>query len=160
MRSLRLIICLCFCSCGLLRNSSKFSSDAAYNKLDQSEFSASKEKEASFELNMSGYSTDSVTQSYQVQIWPKGSFSFSKDLGFVGEAEVVRIKGNTQSLVKQVEVISSREKKKETEALDDRKIKKEQIKQEWEMKESTPSWKWILASFILVIVLIWWIKKK
>jgi len=160
MKQIGLIMCLCLCSCGLLRNSSKFSSDAIYNKLDQSGLSASREKDESIELNVSGHFTDSVTQNYEVQIWPKGSFSFSEDLGFVGEAEAVRIKKNTQSLAKRVEMISNLEKKKETEVLQNRKIKKEQIKHEQEMKENTPSWKWIIASFILMAALIWWIKKK
>lgn len=109
---------------------------------------------------MSGHFTDSVTQEYEIQIRPKGSFSFSKDLGFIGEAEVVQIKGNSQSLVKQIELISSLEKKKETETLQDRKIKKEQIKHKQEMKKSTPTWKWVMASLILVAGLIWWIRKK
>lgn len=154
------VVALCLSNCGLLRNSSKSSNEVLYKKLGQSDLKYIKQKEVSEELNVVANFKDSLIQDYEIQIWPKGNFSFSKDLRFVGEAEKVQIKGRANRLKEHNKTFNNQLKINTKQVLEDQHNRKEVLTQKESSKQTRPSWKWIAIFSILIVVGFACIKKK
>lgn len=97
--------------------------------------------------------TDSSRQSYNVELWPKGLFSFSPEKGFSGEASRVVITGNIYRLAVLSSLQSSEIQDKGKIGMTLNQTKKQVSDQQQKVKQSSVSWKWILAVLIIMVIL-------
>lgn len=150
----------CLIGCGLLRNSSKYTSEAEDKSLDQSNSRFVKEKEVLTELNITSHFKDSANHDYEIQIWPKGTFSFSEDKGFIGQAEQIRMKGKSGRLMNGGITSRKLEQSKEGLLLADQESKLKVTGKKEQSKQTSPSWKVTVISALLILVVVWWIGKR
>jgi len=95
---------------------------------------------------------DSNAYAYWIQVWPKGSFSFSPEKGFVGEAEKIVIAGKGRQMLNasSVKLTDRQEKTKaDLEVQTDEKLK---ASKKVEIKDSSLSWKWIAVMVLATII--------
>lgn len=92
------------------------------------------------------FQQDSSDTDYSIQIWPKGTFSFSAEKGFSGEADKVlvtgRVKTGSSSTDKRSSIVQYKGKVRQTRTEDNKKV----VDQKLKTKRSSPSWKWVIAS--------------
>ena len=150
----------CLSACGLLRNSSKYTSETEDKSIDQVKSKFLKEKEMQTELSITSHFKDSASQDYEIQIWPKGTFSLSEDKGFIGQAEQIRIKGKSGRLMNGGLTSRKLEQSKESLLLADQQSKLKVTNKKEASKQTSPSWKVILISALLILVVVWWIGKR
>lgn len=150
----------CLSACGLLRNSSKYTSETEDKSLDHFDARFLKEKEIQTELSITSHFKDSTNQDYEIQIWPKGTFSFSKDKGFTGQAEQIWIKGKSGRLMNGGITSRKLEQSKESLLLANQQSKLKVTGKKELSKQTSPSWKVILISALLILVVVWWIGKR
>jgi hypothetical protein len=112
------------------------------------------------ELSVTSYFKDSANHDYEIQIWPKGAFTFSKDKGFTGQAAQIRIKGKSGRLMSGGAVSRKLEQSKEGLLLSDQQSKLKVTGKKEVSKQTSPSWKAILISVLLILVVVWWIGKR
>lgn len=162
MKFVVFIISLSFCmsGCGLLRNSSKYTSENESKSFDQSDSKFLKEKEMLTELSVTSHFKDSANHDYEIQIWPKGTFSFSEGKGFIGEAEQIRVKGKSDRLINGGTTSRKLEQSKEGLLLADQQSKLKVIGKKEVSKQTSPSWKLILISAVLILIVVWWIGRR
>lgn len=158
-----ILIILFLPCCNLLKNTrSTVENDSHFYK-SEADLKLQEEQDL---LNKSGsVMLGSVTDSsnFEVQVWPKGQFTWSEESGFKGEAEKILIKGNAKSRAEKMSSSSS-------ETHDQRKMEtlhhtqsKERLAQRTKVKTSSLSWKGMLlliSAFVLVCLFIYSAKKR
>lgn len=150
----------CLTGCGLLHNSNKYTSETEDKSLDRSNSKFLKEKEMQTELSITSHFKDSANHDYEIQIWPKGTFSLSEDKGFIGQAEQIRIKGKSGSLRSGGITSRKLEQSKEGLLLADQQSKLKVTGRKQLSKQTSPSWKVTLISALLILGVVWWIGKR
>ena len=99
-KNMSLLAALLFCSCGVLNDKhvSRNLSDSSFETAtDLKSKTVTDKTDHSIRLVAKD---DSLHQSWDIQLWPKGKFAFSPDGGFEGEAEKVMIKGDLNGRTK------------------------------------------------------------
>jgi hypothetical protein len=162
MKFMTFIISFSFClaGCGLLRNSSKYTSETEDKSLDHANSKFLKEKEMRTELNITSHFKDSANHNYEIQIWPKGTFSLSEDKGFIGQAERIQVKGKSGRLTNGGITSRKLEQSKEGLLLADQQSKLKVTGKKELSKQTSPSWKVTLISALLILGVVWWIGKR
>jgi cobalamin biosynthesis Mg chelatase CobN len=165
MKNLYWIILLAVCAaCSLLKNSSR--------EVEHEKASAERQitlvAESKFEAQVHAGSVllikDSADNSFSMQLWPKGVFTYSAAEGFKGEAEQILISGKTR----RGRVTSKHENYSAGTQSDQKVIASEsaQHKTENNKKEiqRSVSWKIIVAALLVVALVGWlmirWLKNK
>lgn len=146
--------------CGLMQTRTRnMTKDYALEQRDRNlEVSAELEKNGSF--NMLDRGSDSLSSSYRILLWPKGSFIFSPEMGFVGEAEKIEMSGTLEQLKAYSAMVNNQvqEKVKVKAAL------KEQEKKVTEQKNvvvsSSYSLKWLIAGIVLIGTGVFWVYRR
>ncbi|MBG6233559.1 hypothetical protein IWX76_000114 [Pedobacter sp. CAN_A7] len=92
---------------------------------------------------------DSTVTNAQLEIWPKGRFSFSPEHGFVGEAERLKWHGQETSAATQQQQFTLTSALEKVEVLD--VDLKQQQKVQAQVKTSRSSWQGWLLLLLLVV---------
>lgn len=150
---LLLLIVLVFYSCNLFKNTHSSGQDLHQQLSSVADANFHEDKNWLNKSNAITWQRDTGNKSYTVQLWPKGSFTFSPEYGFSGEAEKVLLTGNA-------ETGSSYVNQRSHQMSDKGKIdvqshqKGKMITDEREItKTSSPSWKWVVAGLVLLLAL-------
>lgn len=104
--------------------------------------------------------TDSIGQVYQIRIFPRDSFQFSVERGFIGKASKVELLGSIRQLNRVNDNIALMVSKgRETRANAIRKVESRQINNSKSVEKSRlKSWKvWVVVGAVL---LIWWVYQR
>jgi len=96
---------------------------------------------------------DSASRKYAVQLWPVGTFTYSAENGFIGQASQVLIIGNAEEVHrgKQFTHVHEQDNGKlgiRSEKLEELKSDRQEV-----LKTSSLSWKWMIAGFGLIFLL-------
>ena len=162
MRAFRICIALIafVYGCGLLQTRTRnTTSDYALEQRKQ-DLKVSAELEKSGSFHMLDMGRDSLNSTYRILLWPKGSFTFSPEMGFVGEAEKIEMSGTLEQLKAYSAMVNNQtaEKVKVKAAL------KEQEKKALEKKQVTVSaaysLKWLIAGTVLIGAAGFWVYRK
>jgi hypothetical protein len=103
---------------------------------------------------------DSSNSDFAIQIRPKGTFSFSPDKGFSGEAESILLTGKASTgsvssdwntTLQQDKGSTEKQMTLKKKGVSDQKIK---------LKKSAPSWKWMIAALAFMGVLCFFLYTK
>jgi len=162
MRSLRICIALIafVYGCGLMQTRTRNRSKDY--TLEQRELdlkvSADLEKNGSF--NMLHRSKDSLSSTYRILLWPKGSFTFSPEMGFVGEAEKIEMSGTLEQLKAYSAMVNNqtKEKVKVTATLNEEG--KKVAEQKNVVVSSAYSLKWLIAGIVFIGAAVFWIYRR
>lgn len=97
--------------------------------------------------------SDSSLQTYAVTLWPIGSFSFSADQGFSGEADSVVILGSLKGGSTSALTLNTIEQDKGKVEVEATTTSKQQLNQKSKVKEQKASWIWVAGILALVYLL-------
>ena len=105
--------------------------------------------------------SDSSAYDYNLEIWPKGRFSYSPEKGFEGEAEKVKISktGATETLLKkELAEVTQEAVLKKSDRLENNLLKSNYTAEE---KTTVLSWKWVtgIGLFLMVAALGWYLRR-
>lgn len=103
---------------------------------------------------------DSGNSRYQVLLWPKGQFSFNTETGFVGEAEKLMIEGNVSSLKTSMASKISKESEETGAELNASERESSTTKDTGKLRSTSVSWKWVLVTGLIAVMLIAWLYRK
>lgn len=84
-------------SCNLFKTAGQTSAAMTSTAAQQTAISLEEEKNRYVAMASKFSSQDSSRNNYHITIWPRGSFNFSPEGGFTGEAEKVRVSGHAQA---------------------------------------------------------------
>ena len=146
---LLILWCLLIQGCALLTGQKKEHQNAKLSSETELELHAvSHLKENSLLLNLVDRKDSTVTNA-QLEIWPKGKFSFSPEHGFVGEAEWLKWHGKATSTASELQRLTLTSALEQAEVLD-LDLKQEQ-KVQAQVKTSRSSWQGWLLLLLLVV---------
>ena len=97
--------------------------------------------------------SDSSLQTYAVRLWPKGSFTFSTDQGFSGEADSVVILGSFKGGSTAAAVSNIKEQDKGKIEIGKASSGKKSANQKSKVKQQETSWIWVIGILALVYLL-------
>lgn len=147
--------------CGMFRNTVKTTDLSRQEAVAKTKFNIQEEQENLKKTMNVVVDKDSSGLVYQFMVWPKGRFSFTAEKGFEGEADSVKLIGNSWSLGNHLESVGVEEQQKiELLTTGEQLIKNKSIEENKNTK-SSPSYTWIIGGLIalcLVLLLIF-IKK-
>jgi cobalamin biosynthesis Mg chelatase CobN len=165
MKNLYWILLLAICAaCSLLKNSSRKVEREKASAARQSNVAAENITEAQVNAGSVLLINDSADNSFSMQLWPKGVFTYSAALGFKGEAEKLLISGKTKR-----GTATSKQENYSADTKSDQKVtasESAQHKTESNKKEirRTVSWKIIVAAVMVLALVGWlmirWLKNK
>lgn len=158
-----LAICTVFLylsACGLFKNVTRKSFTDSHTQARTLELKTSEASSATIENRTLRWATDSGKNAYQLEVWPRGQFSFSTTQGFRGEAEKFRFSGTHQSALKEKvssDLVQENQSSKQTTAIQkDKSGSLAQVKS----VESTVSWKIIFSVLCCLTILTLWLLSK
>jgi len=97
--------------------------------------------------------TDSSLHQYAVTLWPKGSFAFSADQGFNGEADSIVIMGSLTAGSASAGVLNIQEEDKGKVELRTTVAGRQSIDKKSKVKVQETSWVWVAGILALVYLL-------
>lgn len=152
-------------SCGLFQRSEKRTEDLNTEVQEDSASKVSKKKDLKREITGVLLHQDSSSTDYSVLIYPKGSFSFSADGSFKGEAERIKISGKTKDFGASASALQLNEEDRGT--LDATAINSKKSVASLRSAVSTSSWwSWRLTALVALLLVAlcctakWWPLKK
>ena len=154
------LLLILFYGCSLLKNNSTEISKTHGLAVKKSNLAVLEQKDWLSKSSTTIFFKDTSNHQYEVQIWPKGAFSFSPDKGFTGEAGQVLIRGSTQESMESAGVSRVEEKDKGRMAVNIDQQEKVVADHSDKVKETSPSWKWLLAALILTLASGWYLYRK
>ena len=103
---------------------------------------------------------DSSNLQYSIQIWPRGTVSFSPETGFAGEAEKILIKGKAAvgKVASSLNTVEQHHQSNQQVVL--RQKAKDVLHQMSKVVKSSPAWKWQLAGLIVLAFASWFVYRK
>lgn len=138
--------------CSLFKNAKKTTEDLSMVSQSDTMLKTFEEKDWTKYVNGNFLYQDSVKTGYSIVIWPKGSFSFSADLGFSGEAEKVLISGTEASFGTSATALELKEQDKGKLETTASQTEKATTDLKTATVVSTVSWKWVLAGLIILVL--------
>ena len=141
------------CNCNLLKHTNSAVSKTQVSQSDQLRLSKLQENNW---LSISGLSTVDLQHqqaSYQVLLWPKGSFTFSPQNGFSGAADSVIVTGHSASNSSSAASAHSTIQDKGTMETNYTRQTKSALELSAKKKSSSPSWKLLLPAMVLLFLL-------
>ena len=96
---------------------------------------------------------DSSLHQYAVRLWPKGSFAFSADQGFIGEADSIVIMGSLTAGSASAGVLNIQEQDEGKVELGTTVAGRQSIDQKSKVKVQETSWVWVAGILALVYLL-------
>jgi len=162
MRAVRICIALIAFGygCGLMQTRTRNTTrDYALEQRNMElKVSADREKNGSFHMLDAG--SDSLSRTYRLLLWPKGSFTFSPEMGFVGEAEKIELSGTLE----QIKAYSAMVNSQTAEKIKVKAALKEQEKKVSEEKNvvvsSAYSLKWLIAGIVFIGAAVFWFYRR
>jgi len=149
------IVVLSCNSCGLMKHTATTSDSSDQLSTVDTELQMSESRNWSEKSAQLYLKKDTGNLEYTVQIWPRGSFSFSHKDGFTGEAYQVTLKGTDRSsslsAAENFAQVSDRGRVENSFSTNKKNISKTQVK----VEKSALSWKWVLAAIISLAILSW-----
>jgi len=160
-RAIGALLLLATCSsCNLFKNTNTEISKDHESASKKSQLTLSEQKDWLSNSNETVFLKDSSNHNYEVQIWPKGLFSFSPEKGFNGEAGQVLIRGSTQESMETATTSKVEARDKGKVAVNLSQQQKIVADYNQKIKKSWPSWKWLLAGLVLIVAASWYLYRK
>jgi hypothetical protein len=155
--SLFLILCQLFLSaCGMLHKTTKNSSVSTLKKKEEIEVNDQSKylhQQESGSLTIRNDSSDAFSQ---IEIWPKGSFDFSTEEGFSGQAEKVLIHKKKKSGRKSIEKKAETTLQTKVSDRSQSEMKTKDFSQKDMENKSAPVSAWYLLLILIPLVLLWY----
>jgi hypothetical protein len=146
--------------CSLFKQTSKTSGEAHTLSQHDTDWTVLNQYEQSMNTNMLQLRKDTGNTTYSIQLWPKGSFTLSAEKGFAGEAEKIVIAGKTNRAVMTTSAVAARHEQKGQQAVTYKERDKKETEQKQEVKDSSVSWRWIIAGFVLMLLAAYWVYRR
>lgn len=147
------ILVVFYSSCGLFKNTKS----NVQKTLQEAEYNAASKlvdhKDWVKTIGSVNLYSDSSLHNYAVMFWPKGSFSFSTERGFLGEADSVVILGSLKGGSTTIAGLSTQEIDKGKVEINTEITGKQIIKEKSKVKEQETSWIWVTGIIALVYLL-------
>jgi len=160
-KNMWLLVAPLFCSCGVLsdKHVSRNLSDSSFETAtDLKRNTVTEKTDHSIRLVAED---DSLHQSWDIQLWPKGKFTFSTNRGFEGEAEQVLIKGDLKGSSKyRARDASNKYQKSNSESEFRQTQKQKQASKKIDRSSSINRTGLIVLVFIIIICFLTLIQKK
>lgn len=161
--NLRIVILLTvstLCSCTLFKRTTKTTDQTHAASMSLSKLTHLEEQSRQTDARKMKYQRDSTQLAYSIQLWPKGTLTFLPGGGFTGEFDHIILQGNQNQIsqfVEKTKVGDLQKAVKKTE-VDTRQEQKSDTLMK--TKQSSPAFKVIIVSLIVVIAgLFFWIKR-
>jgi hypothetical protein len=139
-------------ACGLVQRSTKARENTSLQTAQLQEANAASLLEASKTSASQELHFEDSSGSYELEIWPKGKFSFQPGQGFETEAEKVRIKGQQSRLAGNVKQHSEVATQKQSESTQARAEQQQVARRQRSTQERNPAWG--MALILLAVLLI------
>lgn len=149
-----LLLAVFHSSCGLLKNTKSNVEVVRQESEYKSETKLVNYKEWSRTTGSLNFYSDSSLQTYAVRLWPKGSFTFSADHGFSGEADSVIILGSLKGGSTSAAILNIKEQDKGKVEINAAQTGKQSTDQKSKVKEQETSWIWVIGILALVYLLL------
>ncbi len=146
-----IIICL-VPACGLLQRSSKAKESTALNSRQLQKVTRGSLLEGNSSTTQQELNFEDSSGSYQVEIWPKGRFSFEPGKGFEAEAEKVRISAQQNRSAGQLKQFSSAAAQRQLEAVEADAVRDQASSQQRLKQERHPAWGWALVLLAVLLI--------
>ena len=137
-------------SCGMLQRSVKETNDFESERLISTALQQQNHLEKQTEAESVTFYADSTNHQYQVQVWPKGDFSFSADKGFQGKANKVLITGNLKGSSKGAGKTKTGQKVTDQSRYNQQSKNEVKSAQSSVTKKRSPSAWWLLGAVLLL----------
>jgi hypothetical protein len=162
MKRFYVFLCLSLplAACNLLKNTQSTSDKLHTSAAVKNQIQSLEQKDW---LSQSGkYTFQEHTQAadYRIQLWPKGSFSYSPETGFVGQADSVKVSGTVKLGSSESSTTLSTERDQGSVKLNAQHQRKDILKSSATQRSSSPSWKIILPIVGVAILLVGYAIKK
>ena len=148
-----LLLAVFYSSCGLLKNTKSNVERLRQESEYKSETKLVNYKDWSRTTGSLNLYSDSSLQTYAVRLWPKGSFTFSADQGFSGEADSVVILRSLKGGSTAAAVLNIKEQDKGKVEIKAASTGKQSTDQKSKVKQQEASWIWVIGILTLVYLL-------
>lgn len=147
-------------SCGLMKKTEK-TTEYSSAMLDSSSHtkSISSQENNTNSLRMV-FKKEDVQLAYQVQLWPKGKFTFSAEHGFEGEAERIVISGEAQQNTNLAELSTMQLQNKEQQQSEKQERKTQKEIEKKEIKSISTDFRWVIGGVVLLILVGIWLYRR
>lgn len=139
-------------ACGLVQRSSKARENTSLHTAQLQEASTESLLEASKTSARQELLFEDSSGSYEVEIWPKGKFSFQPGQGFETEASKVRIKGQQSRFTGSVKQYTEAAAQKQSETTQLRAEQQQSASQQRSKQERNPAWGWALILLAVLLI--------
>jgi len=143
-------------SCGLMKKTEKKVNEFKYSSDHRQQTNAVTEKIDSSKTLRMFFEKDDVQSTYLVQLWPKGTFKFSADNGFEGEADRILISGQVMEQKNRTALSSTEEQHREKQVIASAQTDQEQRINKEEIREIKTDFRWVILVILLLIVCCTW----
>lgn len=143
------IFLLLISACSLFKDKSFYRSDSLYSHIDKLELKQVLDLK-SHRIRISNRK-DSSSAEFYIEIFPRGSFSYSPINGFSGQAEMLRLSGKISSMQKTLDSsVTDSTLKLNSDLGKKSKSELRTVKKEKEIKKKIPDWIWVTGILILI----------
>lgn len=141
--------------CSLFKNTQTATQSSRQLTTDQQILRSTEQRDWLIRSGNVTFYKDTNNLDYAIQIWPKGVFAFSREKGFIGEADKIMVRGNkvSTSVLAGSNTLEQQDKGSTEINLNQKQKKITKLKDK--LKTSSSSWKLIIAGICLVVILGW-----
>lgn len=152
-----LLLMTLFCRCNLFKNVNTDIRKSHHSSMQKTDLQLYGNKEWLSRSDNVTFYRDTGNSSYAIQIWPRGIFSFSPEKGFSGTADKVMIEGQVLSGSASSDLSTSKEETSSEVKVAISHEDKQLADSKEKFKQSSPSWKWVIAGLVSIGFLCWYI---
>lgn len=152
MRIILLMALTVVTGCSLFRNQTKEKSSIEGRQYSADDYSSVNTTSRSSNENLLKLKSDSASNRYFLKLYPKGSFRYSMQEGFVGAADSMLLYGDAQNRQESVLNYKKEEGMNALEGQQHRKVSEDEQKSAVTESKTSPSWKVIVMVGVLLFV--------
>jgi len=143
------IMLLLITACALFKEKSFYRSDSLFRQSNKLELKQGLDLNA-YKIRISHY-LDSSSAKFYTEIYPRGNFSYSPSGGFSGQADLLRLSGQTSYLQKILDSsLTDSSLKLSSDLREELKRELRIVKKEKQLKKEIPYWIWLGGTLILL----------
>lgn len=139
-------------ACGLLQRSTKAKESTELNSRQLQKVTRESLLEGSSSTTQQELNFEDSSGSYQVEIWPKGRFSFEPGKGFEAEAEKVRISAQQNRSAGRLQQYSNAAAQRQLKVVEATAAQEQASSQQRLKQERHPAWGWALILLAVLLI--------
>jgi len=153
-------LALTISSCGLMKKTEKKVNESKYLSAQTKQMNEVTEASDSGKTIKMVFEKDDMQSAYSVQLWPKGSFRFSAENGFEGEAERILISGQMKEERNRKELSGTEQQHSGRQEITSAQSSQEQGIKKEEIREIKTDFKWVILGIMVIIACFTWVYYK